>query len=43
MQQLANVDPISMLGFAGSPELGPVAEEARGRLLKVAERLRAAP
>ena len=34
------VDPISMLGVVESPELEPVADEARTRLGRVAEALR---
>jgi uncharacterized protein (DUF302 family) len=35
------VDPISMLGVVDSPELKPVADEARGRLERVATALKA--
>ncbi|MGD8794579.1 MAG: DUF302 domain-containing protein [Anaerolineae bacterium] len=35
------VDPISMLGVVESPELEPVADEARARLRRVAEALKA--
>ncbi len=34
------VDPISMLGVLPSPELGPVAEEARAKLTRVAKALK---
>ncbi len=33
------IDPIAMLGVLPSPELGPVADEARARLLRVAKSL----
>lgn len=35
----AIVDPISMLGVVANPELNPVAEEAKTRLQRVADRL----
>lgn len=38
--EVAIVDPMSMLGFVGRPELEPVAEEARARLGRVAASLR---
>ncbi|MBM4425537.1 MAG: DUF302 domain-containing protein [Chloroflexi bacterium] len=38
--EVAIVDPMSMLGFVGRPELEPVAEEARARLDRVAASLR---
>lgn len=33
------VDPMSMLGFVGRPELAPIAEEARTKLVRVAQAL----
>jgi uncharacterized protein (DUF302 family) len=35
------VDPISMLGVMENPDLEPVADEARARLKRVAEALKA--
>lgn len=38
--QVSLVDPLSMLGIVGRPELEPIAEEARTRLERVAAALR---
>jgi uncharacterized protein (DUF302 family) len=39
--EVSIVDPLGMLGLAGTPELEPVAEEARARLSRVAAALQA--
>lgn len=39
--QVSLVDPLSMLGIVGRPELEPIAEEARARLERVAVALKA--
>lgn len=38
--EVSIVDPLTMLGFVGRPELEPVAEEARARLARVVETLK---
>jgi uncharacterized protein (DUF302 family) len=40
--QISIIDPLSMLGFVGKPELEPIAAEARARLARVAAALQGA-